>query len=112
MLFDATWTLLLALVLGGLACKLTPGWRLPAGDILWPVQRLLLIIGRLYPPLNRAGQWLAAQAKQSATRLYVTITRAASYYFSEQLSEHQLQRHIALIVAVLMLMGAATLLWI
>ncbi|RUO29960.1 hypothetical protein CWE12_08335 [Aliidiomarina sedimenti] len=104
-LWDATWTLGLAVLIAGVAYKSQSFIQLsiPAGDIVWPLQRILRLIARLYPPLRDSASWLHQRWQHLTLGGSKLSLLAATHIFSRLLSERTLQRNIALAAALLLI---------
>jgi formate hydrogenlyase subunit 3/multisubunit Na+/H+ antiporter MnhD subunit len=108
-LIDAAWTLLLALALGALAARLVPTWRLPAGDLVWPLHYSAKGYASAYRVIERLVQRgagsLSSALSQAATHSRYHTTRRLRRLLSEQ----RLQRYLALLLILLTLAFALLL---
>lgn len=108
-LIDTVWTLLLALALGALAARLVPTWRLPAGDLVWPLHCSVKGYASAYRVIERlvqrgAGSFSSALSQAATYSRYHTALR-----LRRLLSEQRLQRYLALLLILLTLAFALLL---
>ncbi|MGX5913460.1 complex I subunit 5 family protein [Aliidiomarina sp. Khilg15.8] len=108
-LIDAAWTLLLALVLAALAARLVPGWRLAAGDLVWPLQYSAQGYAIAYRIIENAVQRGTASISGALGEVANGSRYHATRALRRLLSEQGLQRYLALLLILLTLTFALLL---